>query len=341
MERLRSEERQEGRGGEVSSIDLLEECHQTIYRLRTKCKEMRRYSTRLVHQTKTSSPLVSSSHSSDLRHENSFTLPSHEHNTAQSSPISSNLTRNHSLPLSSRSHSIDSHSGKNNEENLSPERVSQSKVVKSNHSNVKRSEGLLGFASLEEQKNDQIAADIFAAFKKELRHWWQSNPTKRSDEDIRGDLADDLTERFLCQRLDPLPASRVVTNIRKTMSQVIEEFASQGTLPSEIITPEEEKKVLEPVTKYAKEKQDLELKAIAEEKERRERQQKESQESQVRRAEQEKQRIKEQYEGYMKLKNQTKSVEKSDGKQEEELENHLDDIRSLISSIKGTAGPGK
>jgi hypothetical protein len=312
--------------GSVTSIDLLDECHQSIYQLRKKCKEMKKRS-RLFD------PTSSAEQKRDIPVNVSFQEKNGSHH--EESPTLSRINPN----SISRSESMESNPG--NENPSTAARFSQPKKSISTNSPPKRSEGLTGFSSLEDQKNDKTAADIYEAFKKELRHWWHANPTKRTDEDIRGDLADDLTERFLCQRLDPLPASRVVTNIRKTMSHVIEEFASHGTLPAEIVTPEEERKALEPVTKFAKEKQELELKAIAEERERRERQQKESQESQVRRAEQEKQRIKEQYESYMKLKNQTKNVEKTEGKQEQELENHLDDIRSLISSIKGTAGAGR
>jgi hypothetical protein len=324
MERFEPQEQQR-----VTSIDLLEECHLSIYRIRKKCKEMKKRS-RLSQPTIVSNSNLTNyvEQKREIPHKASF---QETNSSLKKSPI----TNQNSF---SRSDSVESNSG--NEDSSSVTRAQPKAQSINKNSPLKRPEGLMGFSSLEDQKNDKTATDIYEAFKRELRHWWNANPTKRTDEDIRGDLADDLTERFLCQRLDPLPASRVVTNVRKTMSQVIEDFASQGTLPPEIITPEEEK-IQAPVTKFAKEKQERELKAIAEEKERRERQQRENQESQVKRAEQEKQRIKEQYESYMKLKNQTKTVEKGEEKQEQELENHLDDIRSLISSIKGTAaGPG-
>lgn len=38
----------------------------------------------------------------------------------------------------------------------------------------------------------------------------------------------------MCHRMDPLPASREVTLIRKTMAGIIEDFACDGTLPSDI-----------------------------------------------------------------------------------------------------------
>lgn len=187
------------------------------------------------------------------------------------------------------------------------------------------------FQSLESMQADTEAAEVFEAFRKDLAYWWKTNPTKRGDEDLRGDLADDLTERYLCQRLDPLPSSRVVTNIRKTVAQIIEEFAGEGKVPLEI-SGDMKAEDLVPVTKFAQEKAANEAKQAAETAHLAEIRKREIQDSAAKRAEAEKKRIKEQYEQYMALKN--KAMSHADNEKEKEIETHLDDIRSLISSIK-------
>lgn len=191
------------------------------------------------------------------------------------------------------------------------------------------------FTSLDEQRHDMDAADIFESFKKDLAYWWKTNSTKRTDEDVRGDVADDMTERYLCQRLDPLPASRVVTHIRKSVSQIIERFAETGELPPDISGEVVVEEVI-PMTKYAQKKaaEEAALAAAAVEKEKQRKLAVEK--SAADRAAVEKKRMKEQYEQYMALKK--KAAVHDDNAKEVEIEGHLDDIRSLISSIQGSGG---
>lgn len=341
----------------VSSLDLIEECYQTIYQLRKLSKQFkqnqRNFTTRTLLETgeklpeqdeqingSNSSRTISRVSSTSLSRTNSMNDQSDGSRSSRPSNTQAPpLTRTSSKLSNSPQKRQDNQSGDNGPGNGSPSGGKSIGQGGNGRGSTTSSGGgfSMGFNSLEDQKNDKEATDIYEAFKKELRHWWNTNPTKRNDEDLRGDLADDLTERFLCQRLDPLPPSRVVTNIRKTISHVIEDFASKGILPTDIVAPPEEEKIQEPLTKYAKEKQMKELQEIAEKNERKEKYQKELQASSALRVEQEKKRIKEQYESYMKLKNQTKVVEQEDDKREKELESHLDDIRSLISSIKGTS----
>jgi hypothetical protein len=192
------------------------------------------------------------------------------------------------------------------------------------------------FSTLDEQRHDIEAAEIFEAFKKDLAYWWKTNTTKRTDEDVRGDVADDMTERYLCQRLDPLPASRVVTHIRKSVSQIIEHFAERGELSPEL-SGERGVESAAPVTKYAQKKaaDDAAAAAAAEEKEKQRKAALEK--SSADRAAADKKRMKEQYEQYMALKK--KAAVHEDNAKEVEIEGHLDDIRSLISSIKGGGAP--
>ena len=87
------------------------------------------------------------------------------------------------------------------------------------------------FATLDEKKNDLAAATFFEEFKIELCTWWANNNLKHSDEDARTDLADFLTEKYMSQKLDPLPPSKIVSNTRKKMMEIIEELAKPGLLP--------------------------------------------------------------------------------------------------------------
>ena len=68
--------------------------------------------------------------------------------------------------------------------------------------------------SFEHKKNDVLAVDAFRDFEAEIHSWkWKgglSEPPHRL-----GAFADYLSERYMCQRLDPLRGSAVVTSIRK------------------------------------------------------------------------------------------------------------------------------
>jgi hypothetical protein len=50
------------------------------------------------------------------------------------------------------------------------------------------------FATVESQQDDLLAQKTFDEFKNELNEWWIDNPTRRDDEDLRGEVADGLTE---------------------------------------------------------------------------------------------------------------------------------------------------
>merc|ERR1711916_377659 len=87
------------------------------------------------------------------------------------------------------------------------------------------------FATLDEKKNDLAAATFFEEFKNELCTWGAKNNLKYSDEDARTDLADFLTDKYMSKKLDPLPPSKIVSNTRKRMMEIIEELAKPGLLP--------------------------------------------------------------------------------------------------------------
>ena len=51
------------------------------------------------------------------------------------------------------------------------------------------------------------------------------NAASRQNEEVRGEYADYLTEKYLSNRLDPLPPSRTISAVRKEMLSIIETFA--------------------------------------------------------------------------------------------------------------------
>ena len=86
------------------------------------------------------------------------------------------------------------------------------------------------FTALSEQKEDQQAAVAFQDFRNEVETWWNKNNVKRHDTEARADMADYWSETYLTKRLDPLRSSKVVSQFRKNMSNIIEEFASDSDL---------------------------------------------------------------------------------------------------------------
>ena len=68
-------------------------------------------------------------------------------------------------------------------------------------------------------------------FKTEINTWWSQSPSnQRSDDDVREEYADYLTEKYMCQKFDLFPSSIGITKIRKEVCKVIENFATDGYL---------------------------------------------------------------------------------------------------------------
>ena len=92
-------------------------------------------------------------------------------------------------------------------------------------------QGTIAFDSVNTLAHDLQASKVFDEFRDELQKWWQDNKAFRQNEDARGNQADFLTDKYMCGKLDPLPPSRIVSGVRKEISRIIEEFASDGELP--------------------------------------------------------------------------------------------------------------
>jgi len=92
-------------------------------------------------------------------------------------------------------------------------------------------QGTLAFDSHNTLTHDLQASKVFDDFRDELQKWWKDNKALRQNEDTRGNQADFLTDKYMCGKLDPLPPSKIVSGVRKEISRIIEEFASDGELP--------------------------------------------------------------------------------------------------------------
>ena len=86
--------------------------------------------------------------------------------------------------------------------------------------------------STDSSKDDNAAVSLYDNFLNEVSKWLKSNPQGVKDENLRGEFADFLVDKYLSSKLDIYERSEMVANIRKQVSNDIEEFASVGTPPN-------------------------------------------------------------------------------------------------------------
>ena len=89
----------------------------------------------------------------------------------------------------------------------------------------------LGLKKTKTHKDDAAAVSLYEFFLTEVSKWLKSNPQGGKDENLRGEFADFLVDKYLSSKLDIFERSEMVANIRKQVSNDIEEFASVGTPP--------------------------------------------------------------------------------------------------------------
>jgi predicted transcriptional regulator len=82
------------------------------------------------------------------------------------------------------------------------------------------------YNSRDELANDTESVQVFEEFKGELCQWFRTNITGRNNIDARGQYADYLNDKYLCHKLDPLPPSKTVSNVRRNISNVVEALGS-------------------------------------------------------------------------------------------------------------------
>lgn len=189
------------------------------------------------------------------------------------------------------------------------------------------------FTNLESQSSDMIATEALRNFKVELSQWWKTNSTKRGDEDCRAEFAEVLTEKFLCQKLDPLPSSPIVAHTRRTVSAIIEDFATNGHLDldkEEYATPPATESAYKAYSAKVKETAQTSATLVAVNEKELQTKAPEKKATEEEKAALEKAKIKQQYEQYMR----GKKLAEDDLTREQAMETHLDDIRSLLSSMR-------
>ena len=190
------------------------------------------------------------------------------------------------------------------------------------------------FTAISEQKEDNLAGRAFMDFRAEMETWWEKETVKRFDTDSRIEMADYFSEKYLSKALDKLQPSKVVSEVRKKVSSVIEEFASMdGKMdkhwPAKVfnytIPGQTEAALLGGVTASEEDPvaPGMDSRGPAGHQRRRAMVQ-----------EDEKKKMKQQYEQYMKMKQQNDTH--PDQSKAKEMESHLDDIKSLLSSISTT-----
>jgi hypothetical protein len=79
---------------------------------------------------------------------------------------------------------------------------------------------------------EKRASDALESLKSEIVAWSKKYPNKLPHDDSRDDYADYLTDKYLCQILDPLPPSAHISLLRKEATLLLEAFATQGTIPA-------------------------------------------------------------------------------------------------------------
>ena len=216
------------------------------------------------------------------------------------------------------------------------------------------------------------AEDALSSLRKEVFAWCSKNPDQVEDEDARADFADYLTEKYLCNILDPMPPSPIITAVRKQLSADLDDFVSVG--PSAISSMVDDTEfatsqpptvaVAAPVARTSRGEDASKVKTSVEStkpmaastgpkqlnKETNKKTEKSvtttttakqnnkfnRQDAALKNLEDrklaEKEKIKLQYEQYRKIKEESEEAERSDNAKK--VEENLNDIRSLLSSIQ-------
>lgn len=100
---------------------------------------------------------------------------------------------------------------------------------------VKPSKGITKEEKADILPQDPEAMNAFDDFCREIDRWWNESSLQTKDNDEERELfADYLCDKYMCQRLDPLPPSKHVTQIRKNISRIIDDFAMKGELSTDV-----------------------------------------------------------------------------------------------------------
>lgn len=87
----------------------------------------------------------------------------------------------------------------------------------------KRNESYVAATSL-----DIKAEEALLSLRNEITAWCAKHPDRITDEDSRGEFADYLTDKYMCNVLDPMPSSTTISRVRKQLSMDLESFVTAG-----------------------------------------------------------------------------------------------------------------
>ena len=84
---------------------------------------------------------------------------------------------------------------------------------------------------LSSKSDDLVAQSLYIDFLFEISKWLKTNEQGLRDENVRGEFADYLVDKYLSKKLDIFERSEMVADIRKQVSNDIENFASEAIIP--------------------------------------------------------------------------------------------------------------
>ena len=199
----------------MNSIDMLDECLDMIYKIRKTSLNKRIAS---GSQSHTHKPLNIQKNASQSRNSNSNLQP------ANISPTN----------LKSSASGINSRMMSDFNEFYQVNDSGSHQVLDRKLSSAPEKNDIISSNSSSVNNKPTVHPSVIATLqelKRELKDWWSDSATsKRGNDEAREEFADYLTEKYMCQKLDLLPPSELISKIRKEVCNTIENFAMDGSI---------------------------------------------------------------------------------------------------------------
>lgn len=218
------------KGKELNSLDLIEDCLSKIYWARKAnllARAKRFKEKRELQETKrTGGNLFTADNDNNLFEEN-------ENRIVDDKEVEKHSPGKRPVKFSQTQHLLDDSIRKN--EPLPTNHIQYSELRKDGK---------------ESNKHDLIAIKLYEDFLNDVTNWHKNNAKGVNDENLRGDFADFMVDKYLTSKLDIYERSELVALVRRQISNDIESLASDGNIPTpneEILLRKEEAKPLEPV----------------------------------------------------------------------------------------------
>ena len=206
------------KNNELNSLALLEECLSLVYASRKNTLEIRAKDYAAAMQKKKARAqfhrqrIVIESTNNSLDKEEDAQQDVYEEISSKFKAVKANSSK------TTASVSATPHAG-SPEKKLNPKE--ENKQLFKNTNTFSTAEGMAG-------DNDSVS--LLNGCKLEIVKWWEDNKVRRDDDESRGEFADYLTDKYLSNKLDKMPSSKVITTTRKSVSALIESFASDGVV---------------------------------------------------------------------------------------------------------------